>query len=133
MRHAYRFEPSERLFLLRLEGRITAPGMAALFAALKAEPQRTPEQNVYCDLSGLESADLSFSQVMSLTRSRAGFYSRCQDVRLAIWAPGDIGYGMARMYLAMLQGFDGITPEVFRQRARAAEHLAIAEPTLQIP
>ena len=38
-----------------------------------------------------------------------------------------------RMYLALMQGFDGITADVFRDRAEAARFLAVAPETLRVP
>lgn len=133
MSYSYAFDETGGLFLLRLAGRIAAQDMAELFATLAQDPARTPDQNVYCDLSNLVSADLSFAQVMSTTRSRAGFYQQCQGIRVAVWAPGDLGFGMARMYLTMLQGYDGIEGEVFRRRTEAAGFLGQDETALQIP
>lgn len=131
MSYTYAINDSERLFLLRLQGRIDATSMAELMTALAQEPQRRPDQNVFCDMSELESVDLSFTQVMSATRSRAGFYEQSSAVRIAVWAPGDIGFGMARMYLTMMRGFEGITAEVFRDKSDAAAHLGLSEETLE--
>ncbi|WP_323765541.1 hypothetical protein [Marinovum sp.] len=133
MSYRYVFDETGRLFLLRLGGRIGPQDLADLFAALAADPARTPDQHVYCDLSGLESADLNFTQVMSVTRARAAFYQQSRDIRVAVWAPGDIGFGMARMYLAMMQGFKGVAAEVFRDRAAAARFLGVEQAQLQIP
>ncbi|WP_417523959.1 hypothetical protein [Marinovum sp.] len=133
MSYTYAFDETERLFLLRLQGRVTASGMAEMMTALAEEPRRRPDQDVFCDLSGLESLDLSFTQVMSTTRSRASFYEQSTAARVAVWAPGDVAFGMARMYLTMLQGYDGITADVFRQRADAAAHLGRGEDQLHIP
>ena len=133
MRYKFDVDHDRGLFLLRLDGRMGAQDMADLFQELAASPDRKPDQNVFCDLTGLERADLSFTQVMSLTRSRTGFYEQAKEVRVAILAPNDIGFGTARMYLALMQGFDGITADVFRDRAEAARFLAVAPETLRVP
>ncbi len=126
----YRIDVSDRLMLLQFEDRIDWRVMSDLFRAMQDDPDRSPDQNCLCDVSRVVEVDLNFSQALGLSSTRADFYRKSTGSHVAVWAPTDMVYGTARMFLAMLDGYDGISADVFRDLNDAAAFVGCAPQAL---
>ena len=83
-----------------IEGRIDGAALLALFRRYLAHPDSGPGQSSLIDLSGATRFDLDFRAInLLVTRMHRLFAPQGDtDLRHAIFAPTDIGYGIARMY-----------------------------------
>ena len=116
-----RLVPQVPLIYLRYEGQMTGDEMVASsrdVARLRAEQDGLP---VLVDLSRVTDTALNFSRMSrTVARMNAAFRpARNGSPQLTvIWAPGDLAYGMARM-------FEAISPEQLRQ-VKVLHHLDAA-------
>jgi len=118
MAATYRFDTERRLMMVTLEGRVTGSELDAFTETVKQDAAFEPSWPALVDASGLNPAGLS-TQVL---RTRAAVPKQ-NPTRVAIVAPADVVFGLARMFQMMSEG-DGNHIEVFRGMDEAMAWLA---------
>jgi hypothetical protein len=118
MAATYRLDPDRGLVLVTLEGPVTCADLDAFRARLRQDPGYDPTWPALVDASALNPAGLTTNAL----RARAAEI-RPSPVRVAIVAPADVVFGLARMYQMMSEG-RGNHIEVFRGMDEALAWLA---------
>jgi hypothetical protein len=109
----YRLDTEQRLVLLTLVGVVTGVELDAVRAQIREDPAFDPSFSVLADASALNPAALSGQMV----RARAAAPPPGR-MRVAIVAPADAVFGIARMYQMMAEG-NGNPVGVFRTNEEA--------------
>jgi hypothetical protein len=118
MAATYRLDPERRLMMVTLSGRVTGGDLDAFTEEVKRDAAHDPSWPALVDASELNPAGLS-TQVL---RTRAAVPRR-NPTRVAIVAPADVVFGLARMFQMMSEG-RGNHIEVFRGMDDALAWLA---------
>jgi hypothetical protein len=118
MAATYRLDAELRLMRVTLQGRVTGDELDAFTQTVKHDPAYDPSWPALVDASELNPAGLS-TQVL---RARAAVPRR-NPTRVAIVAPADVVFGLARMFQMMSEG-RGNDIEVFRGMREAMAWLA---------
>ncbi|UOA25768.1 hypothetical protein DSM107133_00454 [Pseudosulfitobacter sp. DSM 107133] len=119
--------PEHRLVWLRYWGNLTRPEIFESFEGFRNVPNYDISFDVLQDFRGTESNDLTHSDVILLAesinnrRQSLGF-----SVRIAVLAPGDLGFGMGRMFVTLLGESKFITASAFRELNEAAAFLGLS-------
>jgi hypothetical protein len=93
------------------------------FIEIKEEPSETGF-NRFCDLTRLESINLSFPEVQLLAKRRSLFNPNDFHVKSAFLATHPLAFGIARMYEELLNS-PWIDIRVFREMESAAKWLEV--------
>jgi hypothetical protein len=93
------------------------------FIEIKEEQSETGF-NRFCDLTRLESINLSFTDVQLLAKRRSLFNPNDFQVKSAFLAAHPLAFGIARMYEELLNS-PRIEVRVFREMGAAAEWLGV--------
>ncbi len=118
----YRLDQERRLVVFTLAGVVTAAELDAVRARIRADPGFDPSFSVLADASALNPAALTGEVVRA--RAAAPPPNR---MRVAIVAPADAVFGIARMYQMMVEG-NGNPIGVFRATDEAMAWLASENP-----
>jgi len=124
MSATYRLDHGRRLLVVTLAGLVTAAELDALSSAVRDDPAVDRSWPALVDASTLNPASIT----TELLRSRASV-PRADPVLVAIVAPADVVFGLARMFQMMSEG-RGNAIEVFRDSTAALAWLhtaAVAE------
>jgi hypothetical protein len=114
----FRLDPARRVRIATFAGRVDDDELMGAYRAQLATPDYDPSWDDLADLTGVEQLDVSATALRDLTSLFSGVDALGNPTRLAIIAPGDLGYGLGRMYEMMRDG----APEevqVFRDMAEA--------------
>jgi|WetSurMetagenome_2_1015567.scaffolds.fasta_scaffold1069354_1 hypothetical protein len=103
-------------------GRVTGQDLVEYYRRLRAHPDFRSNLNEIFDASQVEAVDLTAEDVRRLSGITEEFTKHGVPVRVAIIAPGDVEFGMSRMY-EMLQVQSINVLRVFRDRKAAEEWL----------
>jgi len=112
--------------VVRVSGSIDRGGAKSLHDLLERECGLRLDQNIFFDVSQMANIDLTYADMVDLIGPRRRFFGEGPGSRIALWAPTDMTFGMSRMYAALLDQFDSLKVEVFRDRDRAAEFLGLS-------
>lgn len=84
--------------------------------------------HAFLDLRDLAEIEAGFSEIMSVhaTTARSAVHSR-KPYRISCHAPDDLSYGMARIYVTLLNGSGAAEAHVSRARGDALAWLKMAE------
>lgn len=118
MAATYRLDTERRLMMVTLEGRVTGGDLDTFTETVKHDLAYDPSWPALVDASGLNPAGLSTQAL----RARASVPRR-NPTRVAIVAPTDVVFGLARMFQMMSEG-RGNHIEVFRGMDEALAWLA---------
>lgn len=119
--------PEHRLVWLRYWGNLTRTEIFESFEGFRNVPNYDISFDVLQDFRGTETNELTHSDVILLAesintrRQSLGF-----SVRIAVLAPGDLGFGMGRMFVTLLGESQFITASAFRELDEAAAFLGIS-------
>lgn len=114
----YRIDPERRLMMITLAGRVTGDELDAFSERVRHDPAYDPAWAALVDASEMNPAGLSTQAL----RARAAVPRR-NPTRVAIVAPADVVFGLARMFQMMSEG-RGNHIEVFRGMDDALAWLA---------
>ncbi len=114
----YRFDDERRLIVITLSGRITGDDLDAFSERLRRDAAYDPSWPALVDASTLNPAGLSTQAL----RARAAV-PRSNPAQVAVVAPADVVFGLARMFQMMSEG-RGNHIEVFRGADEAMAWLA---------
>ncbi len=101
-------------------GRVEGSDLIAYYRNLRTHPDFRSNLNEIFDATRIETVDLTAEDVRRLSNLTEEFTKRGVPVKVAIIAPGDVEFGMSRMY-EMLQMQSINVLKVFRERAPAEE------------
>jgi hypothetical protein len=101
-------------------GRVTGHDLVEYYRRLRAHPDFRSNLNEIFDAARVDTFDVTAEDVRALSSITEEFTKRGVPVRVAIVAPGDLEFGMSRMY-EMLQVQSINVLKVFRDRKTAED------------
>lgn len=119
---AYRIDESRGLVITTATGSLTDQDILGLKSRLAADPQWSPSMRELSDVRAIDRLDVTFSGVQKMVWRDENIPS-IRKYRLAIIAPQDHVFGMARMY-EMLTKRSVPNVMVFREPEEALAWLA---------
>ena len=108
-------------------GRVTGEELVAYYHRLRSHPDFRSNLNEIFDLTEVTAADVVAADVRRLSGVTEEFTRRGVTVKVAIIAPRDLEFGLARMY-EMLQNQSKNDVRVFRDRADAEGWIFARDP-----
>lgn len=122
----YQILPEQQLKYVHIVAETSLQELRTLAQKYRADAQYSEALRQLIDLSGLTATEAGFSDVLTLRN----FYNRTfapvsQPIRVAIFAPTSLGYGMARMFSSIMLGSPVMKVEIFANRADALAWLRI--------
>lgn len=123
--------PERMLLLARFSGTYsTADGNELVENFLNAPPDTASYRHLY-DLSGVEVFDADFGTISFMVSSKTSRFSDIpRGTACAILAPGDIAFGMTRMYQSISEDVLPFDMMIFRTEAQALAALGQSEATI---
>ncbi len=89
-------DPSKRMFIIKMEGNVTAEDLKELARNLKNHPDFNPAYDRLVDLSAIDKMEISTEVVRQLAASSETTFD--ESSRRAIVASSDFMFGISRMY-----------------------------------
>jgi hypothetical protein len=123
---SYEIDPTQRLARLTARGRVDVREMTRTAIAMVEDPAFAPGTDQLVDLSAVTGSDGVFRNLRALASRGPDFRDRLEGGRLAIVAPGDLVFGLARLYVAAGRDLP-VEARVFRE-AEAARRWLDVEP-----
>ncbi len=114
----FEVDTTRRRIHTRAEGVVEGADLIAYFQALRAHPDYRGDMDELFDLSGATEIRVSGADVRRFSASTEPVTSRGTPIRVAVVAPGDLEYGLSRMY-ELLQIESLSTIQIFRKREEA--------------
>jgi hypothetical protein len=112
---------------LRYWGNLTRSELYAMMTGYRNVPDYDPAFDVLQDFRGTETNELTYSDVSMMAENTKAFRQKVGvEVRLALLAPGDLGFGMGRMFTTLLGNCPLINADVFRDLEGAAAFLDLS-------
>lgn len=114
-----RYLADQKLGWLSMRGRVTREDLRDLFASLYDSPEPRLRHRTYVDLGDVTSVDVGFREIHWLS-VRVTEVTQRQHwfVRVSIYAPSQVTFGLSRMYQQLFAQHDNA--EVFVSDERAA-------------
>lgn len=119
-------DPSQGRIHTVVQGHLTIEDLNGYYEALREHPEFDPALDELFDLSEASSTSVAASDLRDFSASVARRADRRQNVRMAVVAPCDLAFGMARMY-ELLQTEAGSHIHVVRTRPEAEAWLTLPE------
>ena len=112
----------EGYYLAKWSQVVTDAEVVSSYRAFFESERWVPGYDSLVDLSELDAADLTANGVNSLARLVQSTFERHKiHPKIAVYAPEDVPYGLARMYSVKVESFE--SHEVFRNRQDALDWL----------
>lgn len=128
----YRILPEFNLVLVHFQGEVGAQEHIDSFRKYTDEPQFDGRQHILLDLSECRFDTTYFREMQQLAYLLKGYYQvRAHTSKTAVWAPGDVVFGMSRMYQAISEGDSPWELGIFRTKVEALEFLGFAQDSPQ--
>lgn len=121
MGYRIEIESDRGLVVTVYEGVVTSGDLALVLESYARHPDFRPEYAALVDLTRVERADFDVARVLQV--GEASPYAA--GSRLAVVAPGDVSYGLARAFQMTVEE-RGREARVFRSRTEAEAWLGIA-------
>ncbi|HKJ24948.1 MAG TPA: STAS/SEC14 domain-containing protein [Myxococcota bacterium] len=123
----HEIDEARNLVKARIQGPIDPDGLIEYLTSLEQDARLRPGYRAWFDLSEADPGDLGAGFVRRAADVAQRFDERAGGIRIAVLAPGDLVFGLARMYSMMV---DTLQREVrvFRDAAEARAWLCVAEP-----
>lgn len=124
--------PDFNLVLARFHGEVGTEEHIASFEEYARHPLFDCRQHALVDLSDCTLDDAYFDDMQRLAYRLKDYYAvRALSSKTAVYAPGDVVFGMSRMYQSIADGVSPWEIGVFRRRERAMGFLGIRPQTPQ--
>jgi len=120
----YCIDENRKLAVTRMSGRITASELRAHIEEISADPLFELCTGSFIDTTDVTQVDIPSSVVQGLAIGRGGQLG-IGTRRLAIFAPKDPGYGLARVFQGFRSATSNMEVLVFRDRAKALAFLGV--------
>ncbi len=105
-------------------GRVSIEEFRAIFVRYVEDPNYRPGRTELIDFSDVEHIDANFSSIWSaLNLVNAQVPGQVVRTRTVMVAPGDVVFGLARMFQTLAENADGIKVEVYRSATMALDAL----------
>jgi len=104
---------------IRTRGRASLEGFRAFGEALAADPRWVPDMDVLIDHSELDVSTLSSSNVIELTARSSENHPIHGYRKCAFYAPGELQFGIGRMWQQYRDGGTRADTRIFRSREEA--------------
>ena len=102
--------------------------MADLMQFVCADQHFDASMNIFDNLQDLAGIDTDYSRVAAVGSSLRSLYFRSPHVvKMGVFAPGDLAFGMSRMLQTLMSDFDRIDIGVFRRLDDAMHFLDVPE------
>ncbi|MBV2361385.1 hypothetical protein KUH32_16595 [Thalassococcus sp. CAU 1522] len=111
------YKPDKSLVIRRLVGAVDLGAIVRSLADHVADPLYDPDMAEIADLGRLEDLQLDFHAMRSIVRTKDKIYGVRKTV--SVYAPGDVAFGMARMYQSLAEIDAGVRAVVSRTEAEA--------------
>ena len=123
---AFKVLPDAGVVLVRFSGEVDGAQQIASFVDYARHPQFDGRQHALLDLSDCTLENSYFEDIQRLAyRMRSYYQVRDRCSRTSVYAPGDVVFGMSRMYQSITDGVSPWKLGVFRTRAEALRFLDI--------
>jgi len=127
----YRIFPASDMTYAAWSGRITNDDVMANFQNYLSDPLYRAGRPEFIDLSAVEAADLRFPDLARLLSTvNAQPFNGPNGTLTSVFAPGDVAWGLSRMYETMASLQEGIVLELSRTELGALKALGRAEVTV---
>lgn len=91
-------DPERRRIRSRLSGRLCRDTLRAYYEALTAHPDFRPDLSEVFDVSDVSELDLTADEIRDFSAATASAPAHGAGMRVAIVAPTDLVFGLARLY-----------------------------------
>ena len=120
-------DESKNLVVARVSGRVDPEDLLAHLTRVNEDARLRPGYHSWFDLSEADPGDIGADFVRRAVEIARRFDERTGSVRVAVLAPSDVAFGLARMYSILV---DSLQREVrvFRGAAEARAWLCVANP-----
>ena len=127
----YRIFPASNMTYADWSGRITNEMVVENFQAYLSDPLYRAGRTELVDLSGIEAMDLRFPDLARLSSTvNAQPFNGSTGTLTSICAPGDVAWGLSRMYESMASLQEGIVLRLSRTELGALQALGRSETTV---
>jgi len=120
----HRYDPSLCTLFLEFRGEVSEAELLETASKLATDGAIPPGHRELVDLSRLEQTDVTSGALRRVARIYADTDHRPGDSQVAIVAPGDLFFGLSRMYEAYRDGA-GLRMRIFRSLAEARTWLGL--------
>jgi hypothetical protein len=127
MPYSYRIDAALETAFVTLRGEVTADDLRGFRQALLSDPEWKPGYGRLVEFSGNVALSVTAQEVSQTAWEGVSLRERFGRGKLAIVAPGDLEFGIARMYTTSLEGSPH-PRRLFRDRESALEWLGLADP-----
>jgi hypothetical protein len=108
-----RFDTARNVACIKMSGPLSGPAILGAFHAAVGSPEYQTGMARLWDFTEADPSSLDSETLEQMARHSLRFPPGVRDVRVALVAPSDLGYGLARMFEAFSNGVAAITPRVF--------------------
>lgn len=116
----YEIQNDGAFVLARYWGAVSGLEVAEMFRRYQADPDFQIDRPHLADVSGVTESDAGFAEVFSLFSMFARFYATSDNpLRVAIYAPADLTFGIARIFQNLAEGSDRIETAIFKEMDEA--------------
>ncbi|MBW2446411.1 MAG: hypothetical protein JRG83_10830 [Deltaproteobacteria bacterium] len=123
----HEIDESRNLVVARVSGSVDSETLLAHLTRIKEDVRLRPGYRSWFDLTDAEPGDVGGEFVRRAADIARRFDERTGPVRVAVLAPDDLTFGLARMY-SLLVGSLQREVRVFRSAADARAWLCVADP-----
>jgi hypothetical protein len=121
---SHRYDPELRTLFVELTGEVTANELVDAARKLSSDESVPPGHNELVDLSGIAQTDVTGATLRHVASLYASTDRRPEESRVAIYAPGDLYFGLSRMYGAFRDP-SPVQIQIFRELAEARAWLGL--------
>ncbi|MCR9275330.1 MULTISPECIES: hypothetical protein [Mameliella] len=119
--------PGFNLVLVHFRGEVGTEEHIESFLEYAAHPLYDRHQHALVDMADCTLHDAYFADMQRLAYRLKGYYAeRDHASRTSVYAPGDVVYGMSRMYQSITDGLSPWETGVFRTRDEAMAFVDVA-------
>ena len=123
----HQVDEEENVLVSRATGVLDAATLLSHMENVRSEARLRPGFRSFVDLSGADLCQLDANTVRRAAEVTRGFDRGQEPVRVAVLAPTDVAFGLARMYAALVESLQREV-RVFREADAARAWLGIAKP-----
>ena len=120
----YKIHPDCNLICKTLSGNVTLAELTTLLPAVLADPDLRRGMDTFVSLEDVTDFDFGYRGMAQFCARVIGLNGTGPATnRRAVYAPGDLAFGMARMYQTLFNDTSSIDVQVFRDLEGACRHL----------
>ncbi|MCE1205581.1 MAG: hypothetical protein LWW79_13365 [Holophagaceae bacterium] len=125
----YTLQFTDGVFVVKTSGLAELPIFLAFIDALLAHPAWGPGARLLVDHRALDVSPFTFGAVQELADQCARRAQAIGPARIALLVADDLGYGMNRMWAALVQGRLDFTGSIFKSQEEALAWLTEGAPS----